>query len=151
MSRVASLTLAFLLLAGCGDGSPVAKEAGQGGPPASAVISEEESPAVVDRRGPGAIPASLHGLWAMSPADCARPTAGPEAFIEVRGDELRFPGMTARPTGDAKTTDRSIGGQFAFEDKEKRWTRFQSLQLRGDTLVRTQSDPMMSFTYARCR
>ncbi|HVL79924.1 MAG TPA: hypothetical protein VM346_11660 [Sphingomicrobium sp.] len=151
MSRVAFPAFAFLLLAACNDNSPVAKEARQDSPPESAVMSGDKSPTVVDRRGAGVIPAPLHGLWAMTPADCDRPTGGAEAFIEVRGGELRFQDKTGWPTADAQTTDRSISGNFAFQEGSERSTRFQSLQLRDEKLIRTESDPMRSYTYARCR
>ena len=51
---------------------------------------------------------------------------------------------------DGNRMDPTIGADFEFTGEGQSWTKFETLQLKKDKLVRTESSPMASFTYARC-
>ena len=44
----------------------------------------------------------------------------------------------------------SFSAEYAFTGEGLRWTKYQTLELQGDKLVRTESNPTTSYTYARC-
>jgi len=96
------------------------------------------------------IPAAFHGRWGLSPADCTSSRGDAKGLLLVSGQEMRFYESVARPAGPLKVTDNSVNGQFAFTGEGMSWTRHQVLQLQDSKLVRTESTPMASFTYARC-
>lgn len=157
------LFLAVAALAACDARDPVADEANNGEPAEIEALPPDESVATptnelengVTNEAAGAagepIPASLHGRWALTPADCRRPVGGTEGAVLVTSKELRFYESIARPVANIETTADSISADFAFTGDGTRWTRHQALQVQeGNKLVRTQSRPAASFTYARC-
>jgi hypothetical protein len=99
--------------------------------------------------GNGAIPTAFRGRWAMTPADCTRPVVGGEGGLLITGNELRFYQSVARPV-DVRATGNSIAGRFTFRGEGSRWTRHEVIEIRDHKLVRTESGPMASYTYARC-
>lgn len=98
-----------------------------------------------------AIPAALHGRWAMSPADCTGTPGNSMGLLVVSGDGLRFHQSTARAARNVERSANAISGDFDYSGKGQSWTKFESLELQEDKLVRTESSPMASFTYVRCR
>ena len=44
----------------------------------------------------------------------------------------------------------SISGDFHFTGEGQSWTRFEALKAGHQKLVRTESNPPASFTYAKC-
>ena len=96
------------------------------------------------------IPASFHGRWGLSPADCTSNRGDAKGLLIVSGSELRFYESVASPAGSLAVTDDSVNGNFAFTGEGMSWTRHQALQLQDRKLVRTESAPMASYTYARC-
>ena len=163
------LALAFALTA-CGGNDPVAEEAentaglpsvdnvaggrdGQpsadGAPPANGVATPAATPA---NSAPAAsIPAALHGRWGMTPADCTSTRGDAKGLLVVNSDGLRFYESRAVPARNAQKSDDSFSADFAFTGEGQQWTKFQTLTLEDDKLVRTESSPMASFTYVRCR
>jgi hypothetical protein len=49
-----------------------------------------------------------------------------------------------------KTSPDSASGDFAFTGEGMTWKKYEALELQDNKLVRTESSPMTSFTYARC-
>lgn len=98
----------------------------------------------------GKIPASLHGRWGMTPADCTSTRGDAKGLLTVSADSLRFYESVAKPAADVRTSDNSVSGNFAFTGEGMTWTKFEALELQRGKLVRTESDPMTSYTYARC-
>ena len=132
-------------VAGGRDGQPSA----DGGPPSNGV-SAPAPPAA--NQGPAApIPAALQGRWGMSPADCTAPLSDAKGLLVVSSDGLRFYESRATPVRNAAKSDDSFSADFAFTGEGQTWTKFQTLTLDDDKLVRTESSPMASFTYVRCR
>ncbi|MGI8611173.1 MAG: hypothetical protein ACR2KH_02710 [Sphingomicrobium sp.] len=163
------MALAFAL-AGCGGNDPVANEAentaglpsidnvagGRDGNPsadggAPANVATSPSGAVGKPVGAAAIPSALHGRWGMTPADCTSTMGDDKGLLTVSAAELRFYESVAVPARNVEKSDDSISADFAFTGEGQSWTRFQTLTLEDDKLVRTESSPMASFTYVRCR
>ena len=156
-------------LAACGGNDPVANEAENtaglpsidnvaggrdgnpspdGGAPANGATSS--SGAVGKPVGAAAIPRALHGRWGMTPADCTSTMGDAKGLLTVGAAELRFYESVAVPARNVEKADDSISADFAFTGEGQSWTRFQTLTLDDDKLVRTESSPMASFTYVRC-
>lgn len=150
-----------LALTGCDKRDPVADEADNvaglptinkpapsaaGEPPANAV-----APASAEVSAAASIPATLHGRWGLTPADCTSTRGDAKGLLVVSGSELRFYESRAVPARNVSTSSDSIGADFAFTGEGQTWTKFQTLALDDEKLVRTESSPMASFTYARCR
>ena len=99
---------------------------------------------------PKAIPAAFHGRWAMSPADCTATRSDTKGLLIVSADSLRFYESQARPAGELKFTPKSVSGDFAFTGEGMNWKKYEALELQANKLVRTESNPMKSYAYARC-
>lgn len=165
MKSLNSLALLALLLAACGGNDPVADE------PSNIVgnldnaeietLPADESDASssaelatgVDTTGSaeGPIPVALQGRWGMTPQDCTSTRGDAKGLITISGDGMKFYEATARPSADAQASADSISGNFDFTGEGQRWTRHQVVEIQKGKLVRTQSDPMESYTYVRCR
>lgn len=97
-----------------------------------------------------AIPAALRGRWGMTPSDCIGNVGDGKGLLTVNASELRYPESVARPARNVETSPNSVSGDFDFNGRGQSWTKFQSLELQEERLVRTESSPMASFTYVRC-
>ena len=96
------------------------------------------------------IPASLHGRWGLTPADCTSTRGDAKGLLIVSGEGLKFYESVGKPAGTLKASSDSASGDFAFTGEGMTWKRYEALQLQDNKLVRTESSPMASFTYARC-
>ena len=130
-------------VAGAKDGSPSAD--------GSAPTNVATTPAAANPAPAAAIPATLHGRWGLTPGDCTSTRGDNKGLLVVSGDGLRFYESRAVPSRNVKASADSISADFAFTGEGQTWTRYQALTLEDDKLVRTESSPMASFTYARCR
>jgi hypothetical protein len=119
-----------------------------GAPPANAV-----APQTLPATGPGAakIPAALQGRWGLSPNDCTSTKGDAKGLLIVGADGLKFYESRAVPSPTVQTDPDSISGDFSFTGEGQSWTKFEALKLQKQDLVRTESNPMASFTYARCK
>ena len=99
---------------------------------------------------PGKIPASLHGRWGMTPADCTSTRGDAKGLLIVSADGLKFYESVAKPAGELKTSDDSASGDFAFTGEGMTWKKYEALEIQSNKLVRTESSPMKSFAYVRC-
>jgi hypothetical protein len=148
-----------LALAACGKPNPVADDAKNvdalptiatdapdpmGGPPANAVATNA-APAPA-----GAIPVAVRGRWGLSPRDCTSDLGDAKGLLVVSSSELRFYESRAVPTAKVLTSDDSVGGDFNFTGEGQKWTRNETLELRDHKLIRTERNPVASYTYARC-
>jgi hypothetical protein len=117
-----------------------------GAPPAkaeAAAAPAPEQPATL-------IPAALQGRWGLSPNDCTSTKGDAKGLLVVGPDTLTFYESRAVPGSNAQTAPDSISGDFHFTGEGQTWTKFEALALQKQELVRTESNPMASFTYARC-
>ena len=163
------LALAFAVAA-CGGNDPVAEEAentaglpsvdnvaggrdGQpsadGAPPANGLSTAAST--ATNQTPAASIPAALHGRWGMTPADCTPTRSDAKGLLVVSSDGLRFYESRATPVRNSQKSDDSFSADFTFTGEGQTWTKFQTLTLDDDKLVRTESSPMASFTYVRCR
>jgi len=154
--------------AGCTKNDPVADEANDTGNVAAAVVAANNAAEAATAGSPAAqaanaaaqlpppsvatskIPAALQGRWGMNPADCTSQLGDAKGLMIVSPDALQFYESRARPVANAKGTSTSFSGDFAFTGEGQQWNRFESLDVREGKLVRTESSPMASYTYARC-
>ena len=169
-ARTTLIALAFgLASTGCNQRDPVANGAsntaglpsddqvagaknGRASADGSAPINVVTTPASASAPdGVVAIPAALHGRWGLTPGDCTSTKGDAKGLLLVTSGELKFYESRAVPAAHVATTDNSIGADFAYTGEGQSWSKFETLQLKKDKLIRTESSPMSSFTYARCK
>ena len=155
---------AIAAVAGCDQRDPVANDANANGalpqpvneaspnpealPPTNA--AEPEAANAVSPAASG-IPAALHGRWGMSPGDCTSTRGDAKGLLTISREEMRFYESVAVPAEGAEAAANSISGTFSFTGEGQTWSRYQSLQLKGQELVRTETNPTASYTYAKCK
>jgi hypothetical protein len=130
-------------VAGGRDGNP----SPDGAPPTNAAAV---GPAPANAAPVASIPAALQGRWGMAPADCTSTRGDAKGLLVISSESLRFYESEAIPARNAQKSDDSFSADFAFTGEGQSWTKFQTLTLDDDKLVRTESSPMASFTYVRC-
>ena len=118
-------------------------------PDASGAPPQQGSPAT-QTTSAEAIPASLRGRWGLTPMDCTSTKGDAKGLLIVSADNLKFYESRAVPSRDAHHGQDSISGNFNYTGEGQTWTKFESLELKGQVLVRMESNPVASFTYARC-
>ena len=96
------------------------------------------------------IPASLQGRWGLTPADCTSTRGDAKGLLVITADGLKFYESRAVPTEGANGDTDSFGGDFAFTGEGQSWTKYQALKLNKAVLVRTETNPSASFSYAKC-
>jgi predicted small lipoprotein YifL len=167
-SRITLSLATALSLAACGQSGPVADNAAnvEGLPSADQVAGANDGrpsadgsvpvnvptvPATNAKPSPAAaIPAAFHGRWGLTPADCTSTAGDAKGLLSVASDGMTFFESRATPAGNVKSAPDSFSADFAFTGEGQSWTRYQTLLIQGEKLVRTESSPMASFTYARC-
>ena len=97
------------------------------------------------------IPAAFVGRWGLTPMDCTSTNGDAKGLLIVSASDLKFYESRAVPTQTAQSGTDSISGDFNYTGEGQTWTKFESLKAKGDQLVRTESNPTASFTYARCK
>jgi len=167
-ARTTLIALAVVIAStGCNQRNPVADEANitAGLPSVDNVAGARDGRASADGSAPtnataataaaplapaAAIPASLHGRWGLTPADCTSTKGDAKGLLVISSDRLTFYESRALPARNIRTTSDTFGADFAFTGEGQSWTRFETLRITKGRLVRTESSPMASFTYARC-
>jgi len=160
MLRVPFISLALVLsVASCGNKQPVDKEAKNisglpdfkvPAPSANGEPRNQTQPAQPLPASARVIPVVLHGRWGLSPADCISTKGNAKGLLVVTSDGLHFDESRAVPAADAETDGNSIGGNFAFTGEGQSWIRYESLKLDKRVLIRTETNPTASFSYAKC-
>ena len=158
--KTVHILFAIAALAACNRPDPVADDANNvealptlnqqnpnatGAPPANAVTTDGSIPAAA-----GAIPAALQGRWGLTPGDCTSIRGDAKGLLVVSADHLQFYESRAIPAQDVQIASDSVSGNFAFTGEGQEWTKEQSLERQGDKLVRTERNPVATFTYVRC-
>jgi hypothetical protein len=150
----------MLTIVACGGRDPVANEANNTAglpaindavPDATGAPPEKPLPAPQASAPASAIPAALHGRWGLTPMDCTSTRGDAKGLLIIGPADLKFYESRAVPGPDTQTGKDSITGNFAFTGEGQTWTKFEALELKGRELVRTESNPVASFTYARCK
>jgi len=154
-------------LLSCSSSGPVAKGAGNtvsvapasskplpaadasGGPPATQT-APEPIPAAAGASPVPDLPAGMLGRWGMTPGDCTSTRGDAKGLLIIEPQLLRFYESRAVPTADVQGDNTSASGTFQFTGEGQSWSKYESLQLQKTLLVRTESNPTASFTYAKC-
>jgi hypothetical protein len=131
-------------VAGGRDGAPSA----DGGAPSNTAAAPTPPPASGQA---AAIPTALHGRWGLTPGDCTSTRGDAKGLLIIAGDGLRFYESRAVPASSVQMSNDSFSANFDFTGEGQSWTKYQALSLDDAKLIRTESSPMASFTYARCR
>jgi hypothetical protein len=97
-----------------------------------------------------AIPAAIQGRWGLTPRDCTSTLGDAKGLLIVSADELRFYESRAVPSPGVETTADSVNGNFAFTGEGQEWEKYETLEVQQGKLIRTERDPVASFTYVRC-
>ena len=149
------------LVVACGGRDPVAKEANNtAGLPAindavpnatGAPPDHGAAPATAPPSASSLIPAALRGRWSLTPMDCTSTRGDAKGLLIVGPADIKFYESRAVPGSDTQTAKDSITGNFEFTGEGQTWIKFEALELKGQELVRTESNPVASFTYARCK
>jgi hypothetical protein len=149
----------MLALAACGARSPVdAKAKNDAGlplanVPAPSAMGEPHgatSPAQASAPPAAKIPAALQGRWALSPTDCTAALSDAKGLLIINPNELRFYESRAVPSEVVGIDPNSISGTFAFTGKGRSWAEYETLKIDRNVLVRTETKPTASFSYAKC-
>ena len=161
----AILIMLTIATAACGKTDPVAEDANDtaalpapadanvsnptgAAPPANS--SAEAGVGTGSSTSAAAIPAFLHGRWGLMPGDCTSTRGDNKGLLTVGADGLRFYESRAVPVAHVNTSAESFSAEYAFSGEGMQWKKFQTLELQDDKLVRTESNPTTSYTYARC-
>ena len=161
MKRVPFISCALIIaVASCGRSDPVDKHAAKAAAPlpdvnapAPSAIGEPHrntEPAKPLPPPTVSIPAALQGRWGLAPADCSGDPSAAKGLLIVSPGELRFYESKAVPAADVAADSNSISGKFAFTGEGQSWSRYEALELKKNVLVRTETKPSASFTYAKC-
>ena len=151
--------LTVLSIAACSARDPVEHHAlnGAGPPdvnvPAPSAAGEPHGPTTPAKADPAPtakIPAALQGRWALTPHDCTSTRGDAKGLLVITPDYLRFYESRAVPAADVEADESSIGGNFAFKGEGQAWTKYEALKVENQKLTRTETQPIASFTYARC-
>ena len=153
--------VAMLAVVACGGRDPVDDKAkntaglpaindavpdASGTPPENTQAAATQTPAKPSKL----IPAALQGRWGLSPNDCTSTKGDAKGLLIIGPDSLKFYESRAVPGENGQTSADSISSGFHFTGEGQTWTKFEVLELQKQGLVRTESNPMASFTYARC-
>jgi hypothetical protein len=153
--------LAIIAIAACSKRDPVADDANAaaaslptvnrptadstGAPP-----PHQTAPAGKPVEASATIPTRLQGRWGLTPGDCISTRGDAKGLLVVSGNEMRFYESRAVPADGIEHDADSMSGNFAFTGEGQSWTRYEALKLANHKLIRTESKPTASFTYARC-
>src|SRR6476646_10081786 len=94
------------------------------GEPHVATTRAEKLPAAA-----AAIPATLHGQWGLTPADCMPGRTDAKGLLVVTTGEMRFYESRAVPSADVQTDSGSMSGHFAFTGEGQSWSKYEALKL----------------------
>ena len=128
---------------------PLPSSNASGGPPANQA-APEPIPADATASPAADLPAALLGRWGMTPGDCTSTRGDAKGLLVVEPQLLRFYESRAVPTPDVQGDKTSAAGTFHFTGEGQTWAKYESLQLQKTLLIRTESNPTASFTYAKC-
>jgi hypothetical protein len=120
------------------------------GAPPPTNSSAEADPGAGVSAAAATVPAMFHGRWGLTPGDCTSTRGDNKGLLTVSRDGLRFYESRAVPVANVNTSSDSFSAEYAFSGEGMEWRKFQTLELQDDKLVRTESNPTTSYTYARC-
>jgi hypothetical protein len=120
----------------------------QGGAPVTPGVpgSTAPSPSPVDN----SVPVAFQGRWGMVPKDCGPDAAIAKGLMTVTRKDLRFYESVAKPAVVNYPTPMRMEGRFSFSGEGMDWSKDMVVSVEGDTLIRTEKDPVVRYTYTKC-
>jgi hypothetical protein len=151
--------LAFLAIVACGGNDPVDDKANRTAglpdinvqaPSTSGEPHVDTKPAHDPPTSAATMPAAMQGRWGLTPADCTPGRSDAKGLMTVSATDIRFYESRAVPGSDVQTSAQIVSGKFNFTGEGQTWSRYEALKVDRDKLIRTESNPTASFTYAKC-
>ncbi len=96
------------------------------------------------------LPGAMQGRWGLTPADCMPGRSDAKGLMIISASDIRFYESRAVPGADVQTSPQIVSGNFNFTGEGQTWTRYEAIKVDGQKLIRTESNPTASFTYAKC-
>lgn len=97
-----------------------------------------------------AIPATLHGRWGLTAADCRSERDDTTGLVTIAADRINFHNSIAVVRTIDSSTPTRIEGEFAFAGGGRTWTGPMSWSVEGNRLVRLDSEADSRLVYMRC-
>ena len=151
--------LAFLAIVACSRNDPVDDKATNTAglpdinvqaPSTAGEPHADTSPVTQAPAAQAALPAAMQGRWGLTPADCMPGRSDAKGLMTISASDIRFYESRAVPGGDVQTDPQIVSGNFNFTCEGQTWTRYEAIKVDGQKLIRTESNPTASFTYAKC-
>lgn len=165
-----SLLAGLGLLAACSGSNTPEDRAATGAAPVAIAASENAAPVSppASPAGPGAgttaspaatalaIPAALHGRWALVAADCTSTRGDTKGLMVVGPTSVRFYESIATLGAVKEQSATLIAARFAFSGEGMEWQRDMTLdgQEGGGVLIKREygdDAPPGPFKYTRCK
>ena len=151
--------LAVLAIAACSRSDPVDDKANNTAglpdinvqaPSAAGEPHADTKPATEAPVAQAALPAAMQGRWGLTPADCTPGRSDAKGLMTISPNDIRFYESRAVAGDDVQTSPQIVSGNFHFTGEGQAWTRYEAIKVDGQKLIRTESNPTASFTYAKC-
>jgi hypothetical protein len=147
--------LMVLVLAACEKRDPVEDEANVFAPvpvtdDSAGVVAGAPPPTSPGADPTGVIPVPLQGRWGLTPADCEPGRSDAKGLLTISANDLKFYESRAVPGTSIETGPAAISGNWDFTGEGQTWTKYVSLKITGNGLLRTERAPVASYTYAKC-
>ena len=120
-----------------------------GAPPANRSQTEVLPPISAGQAAPE-LPAAMRGRWGLTPMDCTSTRGDAKGLMIVGPSELRFYGCGRCRPATCRPISSSAAGTFNFSGEGQNWRKYEALKVQRHLLIRTESNPTASFTYAKC-
>lgn len=98
-------------------------------------------------------PAGFKGRWGVLGTDCTSSVRGaPEMYVEITGDTLKFHDRVGMVTEMTAKSPEKVTTKIDFTGRGKTWFRRTNwfLEDDGKSLVRADTNPVLTMTYSRC-
>ena len=118
--------------------------------PAGAPPKGKTEPATAPEEPAAAIPPAFEGRWGLTPADCTSTRGDAKGLLTISQGQLIFYESRAVASPDVQSDGNSASGTFHFTGEGQSWDKFEALKLSDQKLIRTETNPSASYTYAKC-
>ena len=151
--------LAFRAIVACGGNDPVDDKANNTAglpdinvqaPSTAGEPHADTKPATNLHVSAATMPATMQGRWGLTPADCMPGRSDAKGLMIISATDIRFYESRAVPGSDVQTSAQIVSGKFDFTGEGQIWSRYEAIKVDRDKLIRTESNPTASFTYAKC-
>ncbi len=98
-------------------------------------------------------PAGFDGRWGVLDSDCTSPVRGAsEMYVEIAGDTLKFHDRVGTVSEMTAKSAEKVTTKIDFTGRGETWYRRTNwfLEDDGKSLVRADTNPVVTMTYSRC-